>query len=298
MISSKRLDGWKFLLFIAPWLIGFTIFFLLPFGTAVFYAFTDARLPGSTDFNFIGMSNFSTLMGDPIFGKSVANTIYFVLLGVPIVTTGMLLIALLLNLDVKGIALFRTFYYLPTLVPIVATVIIWRLVFNSEFGVLNGFLGLFGMGKVNWLGGAGMIKPVIILLQIWISGSGVLIFLAALKGVPSHLYEAALIDGASRIRRFFSITLPMISPSILFVLVIQTMYNFQMFTEAMLLSNGGPNYASYTYVFHIYKAAFTDLKFSMAMAQSIILFAMILAVTMFILKASNRFVYYEGEGRG
>jgi multiple sugar transport system permease protein len=298
LLSSSKLDQWKFLAFIGPWLVGFTLFFLIPFGTAVFYAFTDARLPGAMDVNFVGWDNFALLMDDEIFGKSVANTLYFVLLGVPVVTIGMLLIALLLNLDVKGIALFRTFYYLPTLVPIVATVIIWRLVFNSEFGVLNAFLGMFGIDKVNWLGSAGMIKPVIIMLQVWISGSGVLIFLAALKGVPAHLYEAARIDGAGVVRRFFSITLPMISPSILFVIVIQTMYNFQMFTEAMLLSNGGPNYASYTYVFNIYKSAFTDLKYSMAMAQSMILFAMILAVTLFILKASDRFVYYEGEKRG
>jgi multiple sugar transport system permease protein len=217
---------------------------------------------------------------------------YFVLIGVPVVTTGMLLLAMLLNLNVKGIALFRTFYYLPTLVPIVATVIIWRLVFNSEFGILNGMTGLLGMSKVDWLGGEHTIKPVIILLQVWISGSGVLIFLAALKNVPRHLHE---IDGAGRVRRFFTITLPMISPSILFVVIIQTMYNFQMFTEALLLSKGGPNYASYTFVYNIYKSAFTDLKFSMAMSQSLFLFALIALFTLVLMRLSKKFVYYEGE---
>lgn len=295
MSSFRRWDGLKFFMFIAPWLIGFTIFFLIPLSTAVYYAFTDARIPGATSYNFIGFDNFTFLLKDPVFIKSTTNTLYFVFVGVPIVVCGMLMISLLLNMNVRGIAIFRTFYYLPTLVPIVATVIIWRLVFNSEFGVLNAFLDWFGIDKVNWLGGESTIKPVIILLQIWISGSGVLIFLAALKGVPGHLYEAARIDGAGRIRSFFSVTIPMISPSILFVVVIQIMYNFQIFSEALLLSNGGPNYASYTYVFNIYKSAFNQLQYGRAMAQSMFLFVLIFAVTLVVLKSSNRYVYYEGE---
>ncbi|MGO4547798.1 carbohydrate ABC transporter permease [Paenibacillus sp. 2TAB23] len=295
MKSLRKYDTLLFFLFIMPWIIGFITFFLIPFGTSVFYSFTDAKLPGAVEYDFVGLSNFIHMIDDPIFMKSLLNTMYFVVFGVPIVTAGMLILALLLNFNVRGIAIFRTFYYLPTLVPIVATVIIWRLVFNSEFGILNAGLSLLGMGKTDWIGGEHTIKPVIILLQVWISGSGVLIFLAALKNVPMHLYEAADIDGASRLRRFFSITLPMISPSILFVIIIQTMYNFQMFTEALLLSKGGPNYAAYTFVYNIYKSAFTDLKFSMAMSQSIFLFALIALVTFVLMKLSNRFVYYEGE---
>ncbi|MEN1988230.1 carbohydrate ABC transporter permease [Paenibacillus hubeiensis] len=295
MNGLRKYDTLLFFLFILPWIIGFITFFMIPFGTSVFYAFTDARLPGATQYNFVGFDNFMRMMDDPVFFKSLLNTLYFVGFGVPIVTAGMLGLAMLLNFNVRGIALFRTFFYLPTLVPIVATVIIWRLVFNSEFGILNGVLGALGMGKVDWIGGEHTIKPVIIMLQVWISGSGVLIFLAALKNVPKHLYEAAAIDGARGVRRFFHITLPMISPSILFVIIIQTMYNFQMFTEALLLSKGGPNYAAYTFVYNIYKSAFTDLKFSMAMSQSIFLFALISLATLILMKISNRFVYYEGE---
>ncbi|CAH1219343.1 sugar ABC transporter permease [Paenibacillus sp. JJ-223] len=295
MNGLRKYDTLLFFLFILPWIIGFITFFMIPFGTSVFYAFTDARLPGATQYNFVGFDNFMHMMDDPVFFKSLMNTLYFVGFGVPIVTAGMLGLAMLLNFNVRGIALFRTFFYLPTLVPIVATVIIWRLVFNSEFGILNGVLGALGMGKVDWIGGEHTIKPVIIMLQVWISGSGVLIFLAALKNVPKHLYEAAAIDGARGVRRFFHITLPMISPSILFVIIIQTMYNFQMFTEALLLSKGGPNYAAYTFVYNIYKSAFTDLKFSMAMSQSIFLFALISLATLILMKISNRFVYYEGE---
>lgn len=295
MNGLRKYDTLLFFLFILPWIIGFITFFMIPFGTSVFYAFTDARLPGATQYNFVGFDNFMHMMDDPIFLKSLLNTLYFVGFGVPIVTAGMLGLAMLLNFNVRGIALFRTFFYLPTLVPIVATVIIWRLVFNSEFGILNGVLGALGMSKVDWIGGEHTIKPIIIMLQVWISGSGVLIFLAALKNVPKHLYEAAAIDGARGVRRFFHITLPMISPSILFVIIIQTMYNFQMFTEALLLSKGGPNYAAYTFVYNIYKSAFTDLKFSMAMTQSIFLFALISLVTLILMKISNRFVYYEGE---
>jgi multiple sugar transport system permease protein len=293
MGKLRKYDNLAFFLFILPWIIGFSVFFLVPFGTSIFYAFTDAKLPGSVDYNFIGLGNFTEMLKSPIFGKSLFNTMYFVIIGVPVVTAGMLVLAMLLNLKVKGIALYRTFYYLPTLVPIVATVIIWRLVFNSEFGILNAVLGIFGAEKTDWLGGKYTIKPIIILLQVWISGSGVLIFLAALKNVPRHLHEAAEIDGASAVRRFFSITLPMISSSILFVVIIQTMYNFQMFTEALLLSKGGPNYASYTFVYNIYKSAFTDLKFSMAMAQSLFLFMLISLVTATLMKLSKRFVYNE-----
>ncbi|MBT2293391.1 sugar ABC transporter permease [Paenibacillus albidus] len=291
----RKHDNLLFFLFILPWIIGFAFFFLIPFGTSLFYAFTDAKLPGAVTYNFVGLGNFTHMFEDPIFLKSLSNTMYFVVFGVPVVTAGMLLLAILLNFNVRGIALFRTFFYLPTLVPIVATVIIWRLVFNSEFGILNAGLGMIGIDKIDWLGGMHRIKPVIILLQVWISGSGVLIFLAALKNVPRHLYEAAEIDGAGPIRRFWAITLPMISPSILFVIIIQTMYNFQMFTEALLLTNGGPNYAAYTFVFGIYKSAFTDLKFSMAMSQSILLFVIISLVTFVLMKLSNRYVYYEGE---
>ncbi|MDU4696470.1 MAG: sugar ABC transporter permease [Paenibacillus sp.] len=293
MGKLRKYDNLAFFLFILPWIIGFSVFFLVPFGTSIFYAFTDAKLPGSVDYNFIGLGNFAEMLKSPIFGKSLFNTMYFVIIGVPVVTAGMLVLAMLLNLKVKGIALYRTFYYLPTLVPIVATVIIWRLVFNSEFGILNAVLGIFGAERTDWLGGKHTIKPIIILLQVWISGSGVLIFLAALKNVPRHLHEAAEIDGASAVRRFFSITLPMISSSILFVVIIQTMYNFQMFTEALLLSKGGPNYASYTFVYNIYKSAFTDLKFSMAMAQSLFLFMLISLVTATLMKLSKRFVYNE-----
>ncbi|MFC4303961.1 carbohydrate ABC transporter permease [Cohnella boryungensis] len=295
MKGLRKYDTLQFFLFILPWIIGFSAFFLIPFGTSIFYAFTDARLPGAVDYQFIGLDNFASMVNDPIFSKSLGNTMYFVLIGVPIVTAGMLLLAMLLNFNVRGIALFRTFYYLPTLVPIVATVIIWKLVFNSEFGILNAGLSLLGGDKIDWLGGKSTIKPVIIMLQVWISGSGVLIFLAALKNVPRHLYEAADIDGAGRGRKFLTITLPMISPSILFVIIIQTMYNFQMFTEALLLSKGGPNYASYTFVYNVYKSAFTDLKFSMAMSQSLFLFALIALFTFVLMKLSKRFVYYEGE---
>jgi ABC-type sugar transport systems, permease components len=291
-------DSYKFYLFILPWLIGFCVFFLTPLATTVFYAFTDIRLPNVTQYQFVGFQNFTNLIGDQIFLKSIRNTLYFVFVGVPVNVISVLLIALILNFDVKGIRWFRTLYYLPTLVPIVATAIIWQLIFNYEFGIVNGLLSGLGIGKVNWLGGEATIKPVIILMTVWISGSGVLIFLAALKGVPKHLYEAAKIDGAGPFTSFVHITLPMISPSMLFVVLIQTIYNFQMFSEAFLLARGGPNFASTTYVYNIYRSGFIDIKFSVAMAQSIVLFVFILLTTVLLLKFSQKHVYYEGETRG
>ena len=295
---SKRRDTFLFYLFILPWLVGFSVFFLIPFGTSLFYAFTNIRLPNVTNYDFVGFQNFIDLLSNKTYLKSIRNTLYIVFVGVPVNLVFVLLLATLLNFNVKGIKWFRTFYYLPTLVPIVATAIIWRLVFNYEFGVLNGLLVKLGLDRVNWLGSETTIKPVIILMTVWIAGSGVLILLAALKGVPQHLYESATIDGAGMVRSFFNITLPMISPPILFVVIIQTIYNFQMFSEAFLLNNGGPNFASTTYVFNVYKAAMKDIQFGVAMAQSLVLFVLIMITTLILLKVARKHVYYEGESGG
>ncbi|ASS69021.1 MULTISPECIES: sugar ABC transporter permease [unclassified Paenibacillus] len=296
-MTSKWREEAKFFLFILPWIVGFLVFFVGPAGMSMVYSFADYN--SVTSPKWIGFDNYKNLLHDTIFLKSFGNTLYFVFIAVPVTVVFQILVSVILNVEVKGVRFFRTMYYLPYLVPPVATVIIWLLLFGIDSGFVNQLLGSVGLDKVDWLGSESLSKPLIVTIGIWSSGGPVLIFLAALKGVPGHLYEAAKIDGANGIRRFFTITLPMISPTILFSLVMQMIYYFQMFTESKLLNNGGPDYSSTTYMLNTYNTAFRDMKFGYAMAQSWILFLLILVLTWIVMKTSNRWVYYEvDKGKG
>lgn len=283
---------YKFYLFILPWIIGFLAFFIIPAGTSLIYSFADYN--SVTAPKWVGLHNYVILFQDPIFMKGLYNTLYFVIIGTPIVLVFQLIVAALLNIEVKGIAFFRTLYYLPYLVPMVATIIIWTIIFGQN-GIVNQLLGFLHIGSLDWINNVSTIKPVIILMGMWGSGSGILIFLAALKGVPRHLYEAATIDGAGPVKRFLKITFPMITPAILFSLVMQIISYFQMFTEAFVLNRGGPDYASTTYMLNTYNTAFRDFHFGLAMAQSWILFIIIMIITLIVMKSSRRWVYYEGQ---
>lgn len=292
-MNAKWKEEFKFYLFISPWIVGFLVFFIGPAVTSLIYSFADYN--SITPPKWIGFDNYKNLMDDTIYLKSLSNTMFFVLIAVPVTVAFQVLVSVVLNVEVKGIRFFRTLYYLPYLVPPVATVIIWLLLFGTDGGFVNRLLDLVGIGKVDWFGSEGWSKPLIVMIGIWSSGGPVLVFLAALKSVPAHLYEAAKIDGSGRYRNFWNITLPMITPTILFSLVLQIIYYFQMFTESKLLSNGGPNYSSMTYMLNTYNTAFRDMKFGYAMAQSWVLFAMILIITFVVMKTSRSWVYYEAE---
>ncbi|SDR92459.1 multiple sugar transport system permease protein [Paenibacillaceae bacterium GAS479] len=292
MAKKWKEDG-AFLLFIIPWVIGFLCFFVGPAAASLTYSFADYNAITAPD--WIGFDNYTRLWTDEVYLESLRNTLYFVFVGVPITVTFQILLALLLNIELPGIRYFRTLYYLPYLVPPVATVVIWMILFGSGDGVVNTLIQALGGGRVDWMNSEALIKPVIITIGMWMSGGSVLIFLAGLKGIPTSLYEAARIDGSGKVRTFFTITLPMLTPSILFTVVMQVIYYFQMFTEAMLLSRGGPDYASQTYMMNTYQVAFRDLNFGYAMAQSWVLFLIILVITVVLMKSSNRWVYYEGD---
>lgn len=295
MIRKWREDR-AFLLFISPWIIGFLAFFVGPAIASLVYSFADYN--AITKPIWVGFDNYAKLWSDEVYLKSLRNTLYFVFIGVPVTVGFQILLSLLLNIEVPGIRFFRTLYYLPYLVPPVATVIIWLILFGSGDGVVNTIVLWFGGAQIDWMGSEGLIKPVIITIGMWMSGGSVLVFLAGLKGIPSSLYEASRIDGAGRVRTFFSVTLPMLTPSILFTVVMQIIYYFQMFTEAMLLSKGGPDYASQTYMMNTYQVAFRDLNFGYAMAQSWVLFVIILLITVALMQSSRRWVYYEGDEKG
>ncbi len=292
-MNSKWKEELKFYLFILPWLAGFLLFFVGPAFSSLIYSFADYN--SITPPKWIGFDNYANLLDDVVYKKSLTNTLFFVLIAVPITVIFQVLVSVVLNAEVKGIRFFRTVFYLPYLVPPVATVIIWLLLFGTDGGFVNRILDFFGIDKVDWFGSESLSKPLILTIGIWSSGGPVLVFLAALKSVPGQLYEAAKIDGSGRVRSFFNITLPMITPTILFSLVLQIIYYFQMFTESRLLTNGGPNYSSITYMLNTYNTAFRDLKFGYAMAQSWVLFIMILILTWIVMKSSKSWVYYEAD---
>ncbi|MCM3747227.1 sugar ABC transporter permease [Paenibacillus pasadenensis] len=294
MVKTWKEDG-VFLLFISPWIIGVLCFFVGPALASLTYSFADYN--AITAPSWIGFDNYSRLWSDEVYLKSLRNTLYFVFIGVPITVGFQIVLSLMLNIEVPGIRYFRTLYYLPYLVPPVATVVIWMILFGSGDGVVNTAIQWLGGNPVDWMNSEALIKPVIITIGMWMSGGSVLVFLAGLKGIPRSLYEAARIDGSGPVRTFFNITLPMLTPSILFTVVMQVIYYFQMFTEAMLLSKGGPDYSSQTYMMNTYQVAFRDLDFGYAMAQSWVLFLIILVITVALMKSSNRWVYYEGEDK-
>jgi multiple sugar transport system permease protein len=291
---------WKeegaFLLFISPWIIGFLAFFVGPAIASLVFSFADYN--AITKPLWIGFDNYKGLWSDQVYLQSLRNTLFFVFVGVPITIGFQILLSLLLNVEVRGIRFFRTIYYLPYLVPPVATVVIWLILFGSDSGFVNQIILWFGGVAIDWLGTENLIKPVIITIGMWMSGGSILVFLAGLKSIPRSLYEAARIDGAGPLTAFFNVTLPMLTPSILFTVVMQTIYYFQMFTESMLLSKGGPNYASQTYMLNTYQVSFRDFDFGYAMAQSWVLFIIILFITVTLMKSSKRWVYYEGDEKG
>ena len=244
---------------------------------------------------FVGLENYRTLFfDDPLFYKSLWNTLYMAI-GIPL---GMILslgIALLLNAEIRGMAVYRTLFYLPAIMPAVAAAILWIWIFNPHEGILNAVLAQAGIEGPAWLQNQYWSKPSLILMLLWGSGAGMIVWLAGLKGIPVHLYEAAELDGAGPIRRFFSITLPMLSPYILFNMVMGLIGTFQIFTQAYIMTRGGPVDSTLFYAFALFNNAFRYMRMGYASAMAWILFAIILTLTVFQLWISKRWVYYESD---
>ena len=290
-----KLKDFRGLFYISPWLIGFLCLQLYPFLSSLYYSFTQYNVLGSP--KFIGLNNYIRLFTiDPDFKKSILVTLEYALISVPAKLLFALLIAIVLNMKLKGINLCRTVYYIPSILGgSVAVSALWRLMFMSD-GILNKLLALVGLPAVNWLGQAGTAMFTICLLQVWQFGSSMVLFLAALKQIPMDLHEAASIDGAGRGKRFFYITLPMITPIIFFNLIMQSINALQNFTSAFVITNGGPLKSTYLIGMKLYTEGFSNFKMGYASAISWVLFAIILVFTMFIFKSSDAWVYYEDGG--
>ena len=282
----------EFYKFTSPWIIGFFLFILGPMLASIIISFTQWDI--ITPPEWVGIENYKEMVTkDPLFWKSLKVTLVFTFGLVPLQLILSLLVAVLLNQKVRGLSWFRTIFYLPTVLPIVASSMLWLWILNPS-GLLNFFIRLLGIPAQNWLTSESLALPSIILMSLWGSfGISMIIFLAGLQGVPASLYESAEIDGAGAWRKFFNITLPMISPVIFFNFVMGVIGTFQVFTQGYLLTDGRPNNSTLFYVLYLYRNAFEYLNMGYASAMAWVLFVIIMAATLFILRTSSLWVYYE-----
>ena len=282
------------LLFISPWLIGFIVFTVYPIVASFYYSFTDFSI--TTKPKFIGFGNFSRMFSDELFWKSLINTLVYVIGLVPLGLFIALGIALLLNKKyLRGIPFFRAAIYLPSIVPAFAFSAVVTLFFHPYLGFVNTILSWFGINGPLWLSSEVWAKPTIIIAAQWGVGGAILIFSAALKDIPKELYEAALIDGATKLTMFRKITLPLITPTIFYYLVTSTIGNMQIFDLPMLLTGGGPANASLSLGIYIYKHAFTYTNMGYASALAWVLFGFILVLTLLYFAFSKKWVFYLGN---
>lgn len=283
-------------LFTTPWLLGFLIFTAGPMLTSLYLSFTKYDL---STMKWIGTTNYQRLFTeDPLFWKSLQVTIAYAILTVPLGIAASLALALLLNQKVRGQRFFRTVFYLPSIVPAVASSLLWMWIFNSDYGILNWALGLFGWSGIEWLADEKYTLYAFAAMSLWGAGGGrMVIFLAGLQGISETYYEAARIDGASPWQQFRSVTIPLLSPVIFFNLILGVIGAFQVFTQAYIMTGGGPNNATLFYALNLFRNAFEYFKLGKASAMAWVLFVILLIITAIQFWGSKRWVHYEGEAK-
>ena len=290
MARREAIEGY---LFILPWILGFLIFRLGPMLYSLFLSFTDYAARGAPQ--FIGLENYTYMFTkDPRFLDSLRSTLAFVVGYLPLNLALGLAIALLMNQRVRGITGFRSIYYLPAVTSGVAVAILWQFVFHKQWGILNAILAVFGVQPIGWLVDPKWVMVAFVIMSIWGVGGSMIIYLAGLQSIPTELYESASIDGANGARKFWHITLPMLTPTIFFVLITGLIAAFQIFESAYIMTGGGPNYATYFFGLNIYFTAFQSLRFAYASTLAWMLFAIIAALTIVVFTTSRRWVFYAG----
>jgi multiple sugar transport system permease protein len=289
--QREAIEGY---IFIAPWVVGFIVFLLGPMLASLYFSFTKYEL--ATAPVFIGLDNYKKLISDPLFYQSLKVTAVYSVFTVPLGLVLSFLVALLLNQDVKLLGLFRTLYYIPALVPAVASAMLWVWLLNPEFGLINTLLDLLlGIDGPPWLGHTKWALPSLILMSLWGVGAPMLIYLAGLQGIPTELYEAAKIDGANSWQSFWHITIPQMSPVIFYNLISGIIGSFQVFSAGYLMTNGGPGHSTLFYVLYLYNNAFKWFKMGYASALAWVLFVVIMMLTAITLRSSSMWVFYSGE---
>ncbi len=285
--------------FISPWLIGFVGLTVGPMLASLVLSFTDYNLVTTNSTSFVGGANYQeALFDDPLVVKSLRVTAYYATLAVALDLVVGLMLALLLNAGYRGIGAIRTIYYLPAAVSGVAVSLLWLWIFQPNGGMANGILGLVGLPGIDWVYSTTWVIPAFVLMSLWGVGRSAFIYLAILQRIPTHLYEAAAVDGAKALRRFFRITVPLVTPAIFLNLILGLIGNFQTFTQAYVISEGGPANASLFYTLYLYRNAFRYFEVGYASALAWILFALLLALTLLVFRTGRRWVYYEAGGPG
>lgn len=278
--------------FLLPSFVLFMVFTVISFSASFVLSFFDWDL--ITTPHFVGFHNYIELMNDPLFRKVLFNTLYFTALTVPLSALVGLTIALGLNQKIKGVAIYRTVYFMPAVTSLVAVSLLWQWIFDGNYGLLNNILSILGVSHPpQWLSSTEWAMPALIIMSVWTnSGMTMVLFLAGLQNISQHLYEAAAIDGASKFKKFLYITLPVLTPTTFFVLVITTIHSFQVFTQALIMTKGGPADATNTIVYFIYQNGFEYFKMGYASAAAWVLFTIIFVFTLIQMKLQKNWVHY------
>lgn len=294
--SAFRREAIEGFLCITPWLLGFILFTAGPMIASVWLSMTDYEILRPV--SFIGLANFARSAHDPLFFKSLWNTAFYTGLYVPLHLLTALLMAMLLNIKVRGLGAYRVIFYIPSIMPAVANAFLWMWIFNPNYGLANALLDIFGLPPQKWLFDEAMAKPSFVIMGLWGLGSAMIVFLAGLQGIDPVLYEAAEIDGANAWTRFWRITIPMLTPVLFFNLIIGIIGSFQVFTTAYIATNGGPNNATLFYVLYIYRQGWEFARMGYASALAWVLFVIVLLATLLQFKMAGRWVYYEAGRSG
>ena len=288
----ERREARNFYLYTAPWLIGFLVLTLYPMAYSLWLSFTDMSLSGK--WKFVGAENFVyAFTKDPLFFKAFGNTLRYVAMFVPASLILAFFIALLLSKKIRGLGFFRTAFYVPYITSGVAVTILWGWIFNPDYGILNYVLSLFGIKGPNWLGDQKIAMISIVILSLWTIGNNIIIMLAGIQDIPASYYESAQIDGAGALRRVFSITLPLCTPTIYFNLIVTCIAAFQIFQQPLILTMGGPLNSTYTISMHLYNNGFLYGKMGYASMLGWGLFLVIMAITLIVQKTSKHWVFYD-----
>ncbi len=281
------------LLFVSPFLIGFMAFTIYPILSSLYYSFCEYDIFSYPVWN--GGRNYTELIRDYLFWTSLWNTFYYTIFAVPLGIIVALGLALLLNLKVKGLPYFRAIFFIPSIVPLVASSVLWIWILNPQYGIINCLLRLLHLPEPGWLADPQWSKPALILMSVWGVGGSIILYLAGLQDVPQELYEASEIDGANAWAKTWHITFPMLSPVIFFTLVMGLIGSFQYFTQAWIMTGGGPADSTLFYALYLFNNAFLYYRLGYASAMAWILFLIILGATLLIFKVTGRFVYYSGR---
>jgi len=290
--QREQLAGW---LYASPWIIGFLIFTAGPMIASAYYAFTDYNIVQKP--TWVGLDNLRrAFTDDPLVWQSLKVTTLYAFTSVPLQIILGLSVALLLNTKIKGLQYYRTIYYLPSVLSGVAVALLWRWVFSANYGLINGLLAtLFKIKGPGWLANEKWALPSLVIMSLWHVGGGMVVYLAGLQGVPSELYEAAEVDGASRWVKLVRITLPMITPVLFYQLVMGIITALQVFTQALIMTNGGPKNATLFFMLYLYRNGFQYFRMGYASVLAWILFVYILFLTLLVYRSSGAWVYYAGE---